>query len=273
MRIHRFFGVPGLTLAALALFGLAAGNAQTTVTRETKTTTVTTTSTASGTIDVKLSEYRIDMPTTIAAGPTTFKVANLGKHDHSFKIKGKGLERELAKKLDEGQSAELTVDLKPGTYTVTCPVGSHDDHGMKLTLVVTPAVTQVPIPAPAVVAATEIARTEQTVTTVTMTGCLRKAADDPDMYVLEGATRTVTAVTETPPAELARSLTSYTLLAISGVNFKDHVGHKVEVTGTIMEPTSVRRTTTTTPTATQTTTTSLSRFQVSSIRMLSESCR
>jgi hypothetical protein len=90
--------------------------------------------------------------------------------------------------------------------------------------------------------------------------------------VLEGATQRVTTLTETPPGALARSVTTYALMAISGINLSDHVGHRVEVTGTL-DPKEVRSSTTTSPAGTQTTTTTaLSRFRVSTIRMVSESC-
>src|SRR5436309_1457962 len=39
-----------------------------------------------GTVDVHLSEYAIQMPQTLPAGPTTFVVHNDGKKIHSFRI-------------------------------------------------------------------------------------------------------------------------------------------------------------------------------------------
>jgi uncharacterized cupredoxin-like copper-binding protein len=38
--------------------------------------------------------------------------------------------------LSPDETKVLHVDLKPGTYKVTCPVGEHEDEGMKLNLTV-----------------------------------------------------------------------------------------------------------------------------------------
>ena len=42
-------------------------------------------------VDVHLSEYAIQMPRTLPAGPTTFAVHNDGKKVHSFRIEGRDL--------------------------------------------------------------------------------------------------------------------------------------------------------------------------------------
>ncbi len=88
-------------------------------------------------VEVALYEMKIHMPTTIPAGNTTFRISNSGKM-HSFKIKGNGVEKELERHLKEGESADLVVSLAPGTYDVLCPVLTHPDLGMTLTLTVTP---------------------------------------------------------------------------------------------------------------------------------------
>jgi uncharacterized cupredoxin-like copper-binding protein len=90
-------------------------------------------------VEVKLEEWKIDMPATLPAGPTTLAITNAGKHGHNLKIEGEGIKRELAKTLKAGESATLDVDLKPGTYKVTCPVGLgvHKRKGMSLELKVT----------------------------------------------------------------------------------------------------------------------------------------
>jgi len=87
------------------------------------------------TVDVTLTEYQIDMPTALEAGWTSLRIRNVGKKDHSFKIKGHDLEKKLESELKPGQSATLQVDLKPGTYRVSCPKNDHDDDkNMKLEL-------------------------------------------------------------------------------------------------------------------------------------------
>jgi uncharacterized cupredoxin-like copper-binding protein len=62
------------------------------------------------------------MPTTLAAGPTTFKVTNTGNKKHDFRIEGNGIKEKLKSNLKQGESGTLQVDLKPGKYKVYCPV-------------------------------------------------------------------------------------------------------------------------------------------------------
>lgn len=89
------------------------------------------------TVEVNLTEFKIDMPATLPAGPTTFKVTNTGAAPHNFEIEGQGIEQELATNLTGGQTGTLKVDLKPGTYEIYCPVGDHKDKGMTTKLTVT----------------------------------------------------------------------------------------------------------------------------------------
>ncbi|HKP05561.1 MAG TPA: cupredoxin domain-containing protein [Chthoniobacterales bacterium] len=87
-------------------------------------------------INVTMSEYKFEMPSTVKAGKTTFVIKNAGKHAHSFAIKGEGINKKLATNPKPGQTQTLEVNLKPGTYVVTCPVDFHTAKGMKTTLTV-----------------------------------------------------------------------------------------------------------------------------------------
>jgi uncharacterized cupredoxin-like copper-binding protein len=89
-----------------------------------------------GSVEVTLTEYKIEMPASVSAGATTFKVTNTGKETHGFEIEGNGIEKALKPRLKKGESGSLQVDLKPGTYEVYCPVLGHKRHGMSLTLTV-----------------------------------------------------------------------------------------------------------------------------------------
>ncbi|MFL6263798.1 MAG: cupredoxin domain-containing protein [Thermoanaerobaculia bacterium] len=89
------------------------------------------------TVDVHLSEYAIKMPETLPAGPTTFVVHNDGIKTHSFRIEGPGLSEILAKPVEPQMTESLQVTLQPGEYKVYCPVGSHENKGMKTALKVT----------------------------------------------------------------------------------------------------------------------------------------
>jgi plastocyanin len=90
---------------------------------------------ASPTQEVHLIEYMVHMPATLSAGRTGFNVENGGKEDHGFVIEGNGIHEESVV-LKTGGTASVTVDLKPGTYTVYCPVKDHAQKGMKTTVTV-----------------------------------------------------------------------------------------------------------------------------------------
>jgi uncharacterized cupredoxin-like copper-binding protein len=88
-------------------------------------------------VAVSLTEFTIEMPTELAAGPITFQVTNDGTVEHNFEVEGQGIEEELPQNLAPGQSGTLSLELAPGTYEVYCPVGDHAEHGMRLELTVT----------------------------------------------------------------------------------------------------------------------------------------
>ena len=87
-------------------------------------------------IDVGLSEYTIDMPTELPAGPVTFLITNYGSLTHSFAMEGEGIDVQLTHELEPGQTGAFTVDLQPGTYSVTSPTAGDRDNGMSLVLTV-----------------------------------------------------------------------------------------------------------------------------------------
>ncbi|HEX9983681.1 MAG TPA: plastocyanin/azurin family copper-binding protein [Thermoanaerobaculia bacterium] len=85
--------------------------------------------------EVQLIEYAIRMPQTIAAGRQKFSVENAGREQHAFEIEGNGIHT-ATQVLSRGNSTSLEVDLKPGTYTVYCPVKGHKEKGMATTVTV-----------------------------------------------------------------------------------------------------------------------------------------
>ncbi|MGH2615095.1 MAG: hypothetical protein ACRDJC_07645 [Thermomicrobiales bacterium] len=89
-------------------------------------------------VDVSLTNFAIDMPTELAAGPIRFNIVNNGAAPHNLVIEGEGIQKRLANNLQPGQSGRLNVDLAPGTYVVFCPVGegAHRANGMELELTV-----------------------------------------------------------------------------------------------------------------------------------------
>jgi uncharacterized cupredoxin-like copper-binding protein len=90
-------------------------------------------------VDVTLTEFAIEMPTELAAGPTRFSIANTGGAPHNFVVEGPGISRRLANNLQPGQTGFLNADLAPGSYTIYCPVGegAHRERGMELQVTVT----------------------------------------------------------------------------------------------------------------------------------------
>jgi uncharacterized cupredoxin-like copper-binding protein len=90
---------------------------------------------ASPTQEVHLIEYAIHMPDTLTAGRVAFNVENGGKENHAFEIEGNGVHSKT-NELTRGNTASLEVDLKPGTYTIYCPVDGHRGKGMEKTVTV-----------------------------------------------------------------------------------------------------------------------------------------
>ncbi|MGP4044761.1 cupredoxin domain-containing protein [Streptomyces sp. 2A115] len=87
-------------------------------------------------VDVKMTDFKMELSkTTLKAGDYTFVAKNDGQHDHALEIEGSGTEEET-RTLEPGESANLTITLKDGTYEVYCPVDGHKDMGMKTELTV-----------------------------------------------------------------------------------------------------------------------------------------
>lgn len=87
-------------------------------------------------LQVQLGEYEITMPDTLPKGPVTLHIVNAGKENHSFAITGNGVAQQLAQQLTRGDTADLPLNLAPGSYTVYCPVDGHRGKGMQRTITV-----------------------------------------------------------------------------------------------------------------------------------------
>lgn len=88
------------------------------------------------TVRVTLVEYDIDMPSTLPAGHTIFRVTNEGTMEHNFEVEGHGNEEVFPQDLQPGESQTMEVDLQEGSYVVYCPVGDHRSRGMEVDLTV-----------------------------------------------------------------------------------------------------------------------------------------
>jgi plastocyanin len=68
------------------------------------------------------------------AGKVTLKLVNDSPVQHAIEVEGNGIEEQKTDVITNS-SAEVTVDLKPGTYEYYCPVDQHKES-MKGTLTV-----------------------------------------------------------------------------------------------------------------------------------------
>ena len=85
-------------------------------------------------VEVRLTEYKIEMPLQLSPGRTLFRVTNAGAMFHRFEIEGRGMEKEIEPGVDAGQTKTLKLDLQTGAYEVYCPVHGHKKAGMSLSL-------------------------------------------------------------------------------------------------------------------------------------------
>lgn len=86
--------------------------------------------------NVELTEYAIHIPPVLVAGHERFHIVNAGKESHNFVITGNGVSAQLPDDLPRGDTNDVVIDLKPGTYTVFCPVDGHRGKGMQTTVTV-----------------------------------------------------------------------------------------------------------------------------------------
>src|SRR5919108_1005226 len=72
----------------------------------------------------------------LTPGRYTFAVDNTGKIQHDLTIEGNGIKETKTPLISAGQSKNLSVDLKPGTYNFYCSVPGHEQSGMKVRVTV-----------------------------------------------------------------------------------------------------------------------------------------
>jgi plastocyanin len=83
-------------------------------------------------------EFSIALPSkSLKAGSYTFDVANKGQIQHDLTIDGDGVKDKKTKLISGGQSAKLSVKLKPAKYRFYCSVPGHEQAGMKVNVTVT----------------------------------------------------------------------------------------------------------------------------------------
>ena len=112
-------------------------SSETTSSTAASTDSSTTASSGGGqTVKIGESEYKLDpSDATVKAGSVTLDVINDGTITHNLQIEGNGVE-ETTDSLAPGDTGELTVDLKPGSYEMYCTIDGHKDLGMEGTVTV-----------------------------------------------------------------------------------------------------------------------------------------
>lgn len=87
-------------------------------------------------IEVNIADSGIQMPAKVEAGKTAFVVKNIGKEKHNFRVQGEGVDEKFLLDVKPDDSKVMHVELKPGTYQITCPAQKKEGNAMQHTLTV-----------------------------------------------------------------------------------------------------------------------------------------
>jgi archaellum component FlaG (FlaF/FlaG flagellin family) len=87
-------------------------------------------------VEVNINDSDISLPQKVGAGKTAFLVKNTGKEKHNFRIQGKGVDEKFLLDVAANDTKVMHVQLKPGTYEITCPTKAKQGDPMKHTLTV-----------------------------------------------------------------------------------------------------------------------------------------
>ncbi len=109
---------------------------------------------------------------------------------------------------------------------------------------------------------------------VTLTGCL-EAGTEPNTYILANATSSAAqgSSRNAAPSEMARAENSYVLVPESGIDLSKHVGHRVRVTGNMEEGGMSGTSGASGGTTGSQGTNNMTRFDVKSIKHVSNTCQ
>lgn len=91
------------------------------------------------TVQVRVTDNKIEMPNPLPTGATQFEITNAGSHPHSFGIIGPAGDIKLDEPLEPGESTSLeAMFLDTGTYRVYCPTDEAHGESMQIALNVRP---------------------------------------------------------------------------------------------------------------------------------------
>jgi len=88
-----------------------------------------------GTVKVSETEYRVELSeqALLTEGVWTFEVTNGGSLAHALDIKGPNGETESGT-ITPGEARTVKAYLTSGTYELYCPIGDHEERGMRAKL-------------------------------------------------------------------------------------------------------------------------------------------
>jgi uncharacterized cupredoxin-like copper-binding protein len=134
---------PALLVLALGAVLLAAGcggGSSSSSSAPAATTPVSSSGGAAQTVEIDVAQTGLAYTTTSAtakAGTVTLKSMNPQSIEHDISIESSdGSINQKGNLVANGDVSEVTVDLKPGTYTFYCSVPGHKEAGMSGTLTV-----------------------------------------------------------------------------------------------------------------------------------------
>jgi plastocyanin len=82
-------------------------------------------------------EFTIKLSRThFTPGVYTFVTRDSGSITHALEIDGPGVHDKASSNINPGQSTQLTVMLRKGTYDVWCPIANHKQLGMNTSITV-----------------------------------------------------------------------------------------------------------------------------------------
>jgi plastocyanin len=89
-------------------------------------------SSGGGTVRMSMTDFKFTPANpSVDKGTVTFRVSNDGQAPHALEVEAPSGEKKTPV-LQAGKRANLEVDLnEDGTYTFYCPVGNHEQMGMK----------------------------------------------------------------------------------------------------------------------------------------------
>lgn len=92
---------------------------------------------AGATLLVMLNDNSIALPAEkIGPGPVVLTVQNQGTEVHNLFVEGEGISKAAGDPIEVGKASVMDLTLKPGTYTLYCPILDHRTRGEQATLTI-----------------------------------------------------------------------------------------------------------------------------------------